>query len=266
MSWPEKIKQVKQNIRSKESLIVALSGGVDSSVVAALAHAALGEKSLAVTVDSPLLCSGELEDAQRVAGAVGIDHLIVRLNELEMLDFSRNPPERCYLCKRLRFAKLRELAEERGYQHIADGTTASDLGEHRPGMQAAGELGIYHPLAEARLSQQDTAEIAQFLKLPVAGKAHNSCLATRLPYGEELSPERLRRIDQAENLIREMLPPTQLRIRDHGDLARLELAPDTIAHILSQNIYPQIALKLKELGYRFVTLDLDGYRFGSFDR
>lgn len=266
MPWPEKIEQIEQAIRQKGSLLVALSGGVDSAVVAALAYRALGQKALAVTINSPLVCSGELEDARRVAEAIGINHLIVDLDELQMADFRQNSQERCYLCKQFRFTRLGEIAQEKGYQEIADGTTASDLREFRPGLKAARELGIYHPLAEAGLSQDDTAAIAAFLKLPVAGKPHNSCLATRVPYGEELAPARLQRIDKAEGFIREVLPAAQIRVRDHGELARLEVDSDAVPYLLNQSVSRQITQRLKKLGYQFVTLDLEGYRFGSFDK
>ncbi len=266
MHWRDKIRLIEGNIRLKENLIVALSGGVDSSVVAALAYGSLRQNSLAVTVKSPLLCSSDLEDATRVAEAIGINHLILSLNELELPAFLYNPPNRCYLCKKFRFTRLRKLAEERGCKYIADGTTLSDLKELRPGLKAAKELDVYSPLIEVGLSKKETSEIATFLGLPVAGKSHNSCLATRLPYGEELTLSKLKRIDEAENYIRSLIPVKLIRIRDHGYLARLEVDRNELGCLLNRNVSRKITKGLKELGYKFVTLDLEGYRFGSFDK
>ena len=246
-------------------MIVALSGGVDSSVVAALACKALGRDSLAVTVNSPLVPSSDIENAAKAAGYIGINHLILRLDELEMPEFILNPTNRCYLCKRFRFAKLKELAVERGFREVADGTNSSDLKEFRPGLKAAKELGIYSPLLEAGLSKKETSKIAELLGLPVAGESHNSCLATRVPYGEELTQPKLKRIDDAEKYIKSIVPVKLLRVRDHGEIARLELAQDEQRFFLDQEVSHKITRKLKELGFKFVTLDLEGYRFGSFN-
>ena len=153
MSWNERIDPINQNIRAKESLIVALSGGVDSAVVAALAAAALGERALSVTVNSPLTGTTELEDARRSAGAIGINHMVIDLNELEIPGFATNPPERCYLCKRFRYQRLLALADELGYRAVADGTTTGDLEEYRPGRQAADELGAVLPAGLALIHQ-----------------------------------------------------------------------------------------------------------------
>jgi uncharacterized protein len=265
MSWNERIDPIKQNIRAKESLIVALSGGVDSAVVAALAAAALGERALSVTVNSPLTGTTELEDARRSAEAIGINHMVIDLNELEIPGFATNPPERCYLCKRFRYQRLLALADELGYRAVADGTTTGDLEEYRPGRQAADELGIYYPLVEAGLTKTNIAELARHLGLPPAGKPHNSCLASRIPYGEELTPARLERIDGAENYLHTVLPDRQLRVRDHGDLARIEVDSDDRDRLLDSDVSPEIVAKLRAFGYRFVTIDLDGYRFGSYD-
>jgi pyridinium-3,5-biscarboxylic acid mononucleotide sulfurtransferase len=266
MTWQEKTQEIVASIRQKKGLVVALSGGLDSSVVSALAHQALGKRSLAVTIDSPLTCSGDLHDAVRVAEFIGIEHLIVRLNELEFPEFRSNPVERCYLCKHHRFERLLSLARERGYQAVADGTNRDDGKEFRPGLRAAKKLGVYSPLVEAGLSKPEVLAIAESLGLPVARKPHNSCLATRIPYGEELSAARLERIDTAETYLRSLAPFKQLRLRDHGHLARLELDQEGISYLMDESISHKVVKKLRELGYNFVTLDLEGYRFGSFDK
>jgi len=261
----ERIDRIVTSISRKESLIVALSGGLDSSVVAALAHRALGEKALAVTVDSPLTDSGDLRDAVRVAEHIGISHLVLQLNELELPKFRLNPPERCYLCKQYRFARLKELASERGYRDVADGTTLDDLKEHRPGLEAARQLGVYSPLLEGKLTKKGVLSVAEFLGLPLTGKPHNSCLATRVPYGEELTVARLKRIDEAEHYLRNLIKVKNLRLREHGSLARLELDREGIGHLIDEHISHQVVKKLGELGYKYVTVDIEGYRFGSFD-
>lgn len=264
--WNGKIAKIMESLRRKASVIVAFSGGIDSSVVAALAHRALGRKSLAVIIDSPLLPLGELEDARRMAEQIGVKHLVVKLNELKIPGFRSNPPHRCYLCKKFRFGKLKEMAVEKGFKTIADGTNLSDLGQYRPGLKAAKELEVYSPLLEAGLSKEDTRRIAELLELPTASKPASACLATRVPYGHDLTITELKRIDRAENHIRSITGVKALRVRDHGFLARIEVELSEQNLFFDKESLSQVARGLRELGYEFVTLDLEGYRFGSFDQ
>ena len=260
-----KIAEIMQRLAREGSVIVAFSGGTDSSVVAALAHRALGHKSLAVTVDSPLLPSGELEAAKKVAKQIGIKHLVIKLNELEIPGFSRNPTDRCYLCKKFRFEKLRELAAENDSRTVADGTNLSDRGEYRPGLKAAKELGVYSPLLEAGLSKEDARRLAQLLGFATAEKPAAPCLATRIPYNRRLTTTQLARIDRAETYIRSITGVKVLRVRSHGSLARIEVGAGEQNLFHNTKISSQVAQRLKELGYEFVTLDLEGYKSGSFD-
>ena len=260
-----RMEKLLKGFREKRSVVVAFSGGVDSSVVSALAFKALGEKALAVTIDSPLLPRGELEDAKKIADEIGIKHLVVRLNEFEDPNLAMNPPDRCYICKKMRFKKLREMANEGGFNEIADGSNFSDLGQHRPGLKAAKEEGVYHPLMEAGLSKEDTRILARLLNLSNADNPSSSCLASRVPYGQKLTSEKMERIAQAENYVREMTGVKVLRVREQGDLARIEVGVDERRLFYDEELMSGIAGKLKQLGYRFVTLDLEGYRFGSFD-
>jgi len=260
-----KIAEIMERLVREGSVIVAFSGGTDSSVVAELAHRALGHKALAVTVDSPLLPSGELEVAKRVAEQIGIKHLVIKLNELEIPGFSSNPPDRCYLCKKFRFEELRGLATENGFRTIVDGTNLSDLGEYRPGLKAAKELGVYSPLLEADLSKEDVRRLAQLLGFTTARKPAATCLATRIPYNNRLTTEQLARIDRAESYIRSITGVKILRVRAHDNLVRIEVGTGEQSLFYDTEISSRVAQRLKELGYEFVTLDLEGYKSGSFD-
>lgn len=244
---------------------MALSGGVDSAVAAALAYQALQEKAVAVTFESPLMVPEEIEDARTVAKSIGIRHIIQTVNELEVASITPNPRDRCYHCKLHRFLQAKVLASELGLARVVDGTSASDLGEHRPGMKAVEELGIISPLLDAGITKAESRQLAHEFQLPVADKPSNSCLATRIPYGEPLTMSRLDRIAAAEKSIKEIISTSILRVRDHGLVARIEVAPEEISTLLQPQIRTKIIRQLTELGYEFVTVDLKGYRFGSFD-
>lgn len=252
-------------LKNYESVLVALSGGVDSAVVAAMAFSVLGDSAVAVTFDSPLSISTELRAAKQIAKAIGIKLLVESSNELSVSEITPNPLDRCYHCKLYRFNQALLLANRMGLAVVVDGTTASDLQEHRPGLRALQELGIRSPLLEVGITKTETRKLAKRLKLPIADRPPNSCLATRIPYGEALTVKRLARIAKAEEKIREIVQVGILRVRDHGDLARIEIAPQEFVKILQPLVFHQIAIELKAIGYKYITLDLSGYRFGSFD-
>ena len=261
----KKIDELIDALRQKKSVAVALSGGVDSSLVAMLAYKALGEKASAITVNSPLLPSGDINVARKTAKEIGIEHIVLELNELDIAGFSTNPPDRCYLCKRFRFATLKKRANEMGFRVVADGTTYSDLSEYRPGIRILKELDVYSPLLQAKITKQQTRSIGDLLGLSTANKPANTCLATRIPYGEFLEPARLKRIDSAEVYVRNLTGVKTLRIRDHGNLARIEVGKNEIKQLLNSDVMGKISQQLRGLGYDFVTLDLEGYRPGIFD-
>ncbi|MEM2213714.1 MAG: ATP-dependent sacrificial sulfur transferase LarE [Candidatus Nezhaarchaeales archaeon] len=259
------VEELISRLRSKDCVLVAFSGGVDSSLVAYLAHLALGDRSLAVTIKSPLLPPGELEEAIKIAKLIGMRYEIIELNELEIPGFSSNPRNRCYLCKKFRFKRLKELASQRGIHVVVDGTSKSDTLEYRPGLRALIEEGVYSPLLEVGLTKDHVREIVRFLNLPFYDKPPNSCLMTRIPYGSEVTLEKLTRIGLAEKIIKESLRLRVIRVRDHGELARIEVSRDERRLFFDETVLDFIANELKKLGFKFVTIDVEGYRTGSFD-
>lgn len=259
------VEELIDRIRRKGSVLVAFSGGVDSSVVAYLARLALGSKALAVTIKSPLLPPDELEEAIEIAKLINVKHEVIELNELEIPGFSNNPIDRCYLCKKFRFKKLKRLASQKCLHVVVDGTSKSDTLEYRPGLRALIEEGIYSPLLETGLTKDHVREIARFLNLPFYDKPSNTCLMTRIPYGSEASLERLTRIGLAEKIVKEHLKLRVVRVRDHGDIARIEVGRNERRLFFNEAVLDFVANELRKLGFKFVTLDVEGYRTGSFD-
>jgi uncharacterized protein len=261
------IEKITADLKKHESAVIAFSGGVDSSIVAALAHMALGEKALAVTIDSPLLPYGELTDAKRVAKHIGIKHLIVKFNELNLPRFPENPPNRCYICKKARFKLLKEIAENKGFKTVADGTNIDDSKEYRPGIAALKEENIYSPLLEHNVNKYYSRKIASLIGLPTANKPSNTCLATRFPYNHKINLNKLKRVKLAEAYIKRKLNVQILRVRDHNGIARIEIDKNKISSTLNnQKIRVDVVRKLKKIGFNHVTLDLEGYQPGIFDK
>jgi len=242
--------------RGKSGVIVALSGGLDSSTLAAICKELLGDKAIAVTVVSELQPEEEIEEAKRVAEEIGMKHILIEMSLPE--EVARNEPDRCYHCKKAMFTKIKELAEELGVEMIFDGTNASD--GQRPGIKALRELGICSPWAELGIKKEEIRDIARRIGLSISEKAPQSCLATRIPFGERITPERLLRIGRAERLIKELTGVKLLRVRDHGSIARIEVAREEIASISDPSKIDIIVRGLKELGFKYVTLDLEGYK------
>jgi len=247
-------------------VIVAFSGGVDSSVVLAAAVRALGPSQVyAVTADSPIHPRSELEWAKRVAGLLGVNHVIITTNELEDENFVSNPPLRCYYCKKAMIRLLKGVAERVGAKVVVDGTNSEDLGGHRPGYLALQEEGVRSPLAELGFTKSDTRRVAKLLGLPNWDKPPMACLATRIPYGQRITLERLKRIEAAEEAVRALTGARQVRVRDHGDIARIEVGRGERRLLFSEEAMDEVARRLKQLGWRYVALDLEGYRSGSMD-
>lgn len=260
-----KIEKVQENLKKYRSILVALSGGVDSTLVAFLAKKAVGNKAIAVTADSMTLPLGELEESKKIARKIGIKHLTIKIDETSNLEFTRNPPERCYYCKKELVSKLKEIAMKHHLEVIVDGTNADDMKTHRPGALAMAEENVISPLADADLTKTEIRTIARMFDLSTAEKPSMACLSSRFPYGQEITEKKIHRIAEAEKFIIKLIGPKVLRVRDHGSIARIEFGRNERKLLFDEKILDSINEKLKSLGFHYVTMDLLGYRSGSMD-
>ena len=261
----ELVAELCARLASLDRVIVAFSGGVDSSLVAALAARALGAHALAITAVSPALAQGELAGARAVAAAIGIAHETITTDELARPGYRANAEDRCYHCKSELYDALSGLARERGYAAVLSGANADDVGDWRPGLVAAREHGVIHPLLEAGVGKVRVRELARELGVPSADKVASPCLASRVPHGTPVDPEVLRRIDLAEQAVR-ALGYTVLRVRHHGDLGKLELAADELDRALQPDQRRAIATAIRSAGYARTAIDLEPFRSGNLRR
>ncbi len=262
MSVNDKMQSIIGALRERGSALIAFSGGVDSSVLAALAYRALGNYAIAVTADSPTLAPGELECAEEVAKEIGIEYMIITYDELDEPQFAKNPVDRCYYCKKGLIRELKKIAEKRGINNIVEGTNLSDLKGHRPGHRAVTEEEVYNPFIEFSVTKEEIREMASELGLSVADKPSMACLSSRFPYGQAITHEALQRVGEAEVYLRS-LGFNVVRVRDHNGIARIEVMPAEMARFLGMR--EAVASRLKRLGFSYVTLDLMGFRSGSMD-
>lgn len=253
---------VKQKIAGKGSILIAFSGGVDSSLLAVLAREALGAKSRCVFLDSPLVPRSAIAEAEEIARENGLELEIHPLHIMEDEHFRANPADRCYWCKKKSAVILRRRAGDLGFICIADGMNVSDTGEHRPGLAASTEEGIAHPFIEAGITKADIRTIACDMGLMFWNKPSAACLSSRIPYGDAITQEKLRMLEEAEAFLH-MVGFSQVRVRVHGNVARIEVPKEDMHKIIS--IHPDVAKTLKSIGFSYVTLDIEGYRSGSMD-
>ncbi len=251
-------------LRALPSLIVAYSGGVDSAYLAWKAHQVLGRRALSVTAESPSYPERHRQMALAIARDFQLQHEIIATRELERPEYRANPANRCYYCKHELYSALTALARARGFAAIADGSNADDRGDYRPGRQAAREFGVLSPLDEAALSKTDIRELSHEAGLPTWDEPASACLSSRIPYLSEVTDEKLRAIERAEEAVR-ALGFRLLRVRHHGEIARIELGRDELARALEPDTARSIDTALRALGFRYVTIDLRGYRLGSLN-
>ena len=260
-----KLHALEESLGSLGRALIAYSGGVDSAMLAVAAHRVLGDNAIAVTADSESYARGELETATGIARQFGIEHRVVRTRELDNPDYASNPVNRCYFCKHELFTRMSRIAAEEGIEHVLYGQNADDVGDFRPGAQAASEFGARAPLQEAGMTKEDVRALARRWGIPVWDRPATACLSSRFPYGTPVTAHGLRMVDDAERLLRER-GFTQLRVRHHDDIARIELTPEEMPRVLTDHALRQdIGRQLAGVGYALTVLDLRGFRSGSMN-
>ena len=259
-----KFEGLKEILRGADGLLVAFSGGVDSTFLLKTAHMVLGDRAVGVTASSPTAPPGELEAARALAGLIGCRHITIDSHELDNPSFVQNPVNRCYFCKDELYRICRWQADQLGLSTVVDGTNLDDLKDHRPGLKAAKEWRIRHPLVEARMTKEEIRRYSRDLELPSWDKPAIACLSSRFPYGTEINVERLQKIAACERALQE-LHFREFRVRYHGEVARIEVATEEIDRLLDRETREAIVERFKEIGFTFVSLDLQGYRTGSMN-
>jgi uncharacterized protein len=257
-----KLEALQGIIKSMDSAIVAFSAGVDSTFVAAVAADVLGDRALAVTGVSPSIPASEVEEAKELAARIGIRHVLLDTSEMDRPGYVENTPQRCYHCKTELYSLLEEMAQREGYAFVLDGCNMDDLGDHRPGRVAASEHAVRSPLIEAGFTKADIRALSRERGLPTWDKPAMACLSSRIPYGTPVTVESLDQIGAAEAFLRQ-LGLRQLRVRHHGEVARIEVEPQDVALVVDRR--DRIVTRFKNLGYKYVTLDLAGFRSGSMN-
>ena len=260
----KKLNNLRKNLSEMGSILIAYSGGVDSTFLLKVAREELMDKVIAVTVKSEIHHLSEITDAKKMAQKFKVKHLFMDIGILANKEFVNNPKERCYICKKEIFNQISEMAKELHLNFVADGSNYDDLDDYRPGMKAVRELKIRSPLQEALLTKDDIRLLSKEMDLPTWNKPSNSCLATRIPYGDEITLEKLKRIEQAESFIHN-LGIEQVRVRYYNKLAKIEVGEKDLLLLMEKDLKEKIIAKLKKIGFIYITLDLQGYRSGSMN-
>ncbi len=257
-----KLEQLKSNLRNMESVAIAYSGGVDSTFLVNVAYKLLGQKAMAVTATSSTYPQRELNQAINFTKQLGIKHLIINSEETEIDDFSKNPSNRCYYCKKELFSKIKQIANEEHINYVLDGSNIDDKTDYRPGIKALKELSVVSPLKDVGLTKKEIKELSRAMNLDTWDKPAFACLASRFPYGTEITKSRLKMVEKAEDYIREM-GVKQFRVRFHNEVARIEVLKDDFSRIIEHS--EEITKTFKKLGFNYITLDIEGYRTGSLN-
>ena len=264
MEVEDKLSKLKEIVSKLESVVVAFSGGVDSTLVAKVCYDTLKDNSMAVTARSETYPDFEFKESQKLAREIGIKHLVVDTSELAIEGFANNPPERCYFCKTELFGNLKQIAKEHGFLNVADGANLDDTQEFRPGLKASKELNVRSPLKEAGLKKEDIRKVSKLLNLPNWNKPAYACLSSRFPYGQSITEEKISMVSEAETYLRG-LGLIQFRVRHHETIARIEILPEDIHILTNSPAREELTAKFKKIGFTYVTLDLEGYRSGSMN-
>lgn len=258
----DKFNKLKDSLKTMDRVIIAFSGGVDSTFLLKTASISGLSEVLAVTGQSESMAEEEFSFSKELAGSFNVRHRIIRTNELGNNDYSKNPPNRCYYCKKELFSKLKKIAENENFPFILDGTNADDAADWRPGRLAAQEEGVESPLLDSALTKNEIRELSKALGLPTWNKPATPCLASRIPYGQEITTKELEKVSRAEAFIRKF-GVMELRVRNHSDVARIEIHPDDFEKLTAAPVRNEIAAYLRSIGFKYITLDLQGFRSGS---
>lgn len=259
-----KMKQLKSDLKGMGSLVIAFSGGVDSTFLLKVAYEILADKAVAVTARSSTFPEREYKEAVDFANNLGAKHIVITSEELDVDGFSDNPVNRCYLCKNELFSKIKNIAKENGIGFVADGSNIDDLGDYRPGMLAVRELGVVSPLKEAGMTKEDIIILSKEMELPTWDKPAFACLSSRFPYGQKITREKLNMVDRAEQFLLD-IGFKQVRVRHHGEIARIEVGEQERKKFFNEELMDKINSSFKQIGFSYTALDLKGYRTGSMN-